>query len=339
MEHILSTGGRDLPTERKESAVQTEAFTWHASWIWGEGEDWPRNEWRCFRREFEWHHGDHGSAEVTITADARYVLYVNGVLCGRGPNRSWPFELNYHVHEVGHLLHSGRNTLAVLVISYGVATFAYLPGRGGLLAQLESVHYEADGSYLRKELIVGTDASWQTALHDGYERRSARMSCQLGFAEQMDVSCWNDRWQGVDTLPLEEQGIWTPARIIGTPGDAPWECLVASDIPELTEQEVWPVRVESLKEASLVYWTHVLDVREAMEPTSRMHANPVSFAVMSQRSFGQVAKPKRLSDFSARSMLFAASRLTAHITLHQIWRENGRAGFSRLDCSRERIFC
>ena len=83
MDHILSTGGSHLTAARKVTAE--EAFTWRASWIWGEGEDWPRNEWRCFRREFELQEWEYGSAEVTITADARYVLYVNGVLCGRGP--------------------------------------------------------------------------------------------------------------------------------------------------------------------------------------------------------------------------------------------------------------
>ncbi|MBY0218071.1 family 78 glycoside hydrolase catalytic domain [Paenibacillus illinoisensis] len=276
MDHILSTGGSHLTAARKVTAE--EAFTWRASWIWGEGEDWPRNEWRCFRREFELQEWEYGSAEVTITADARYVLYVNGVLCGRGPNRSWPFELNYHVHEVGHLLRTGRNVLAVLVISYGVATFTYLPGRGGLLAQLESVHRASDGILPRREFILGSDESWQTALHAGYERRSARMSCQLGFAEQVDASRWDEGWVGAEAFSYPEDDGWTAARIIGTPGIAPWENLIPSDIPELTEQEVWPVRVESVKEVSLVSWTHVLDVREAMDPGSRMHANPVSFA-------------------------------------------------------------
>ncbi|WP_336781828.1 family 78 glycoside hydrolase catalytic domain [Paenibacillus illinoisensis] len=276
MNHTLSTGGSDLPAAIKVTAE--EAFTWRASWIWGEGEDWPRNEWRCFRREFELQEWEYGSAEVTITADARYVLYVNGVLCGRGPNRSWPFELNYHVHEVGHLLRTGRNVLAVLVISYGVATFTYLPGRGGLLAQLESVHRASDGILPRREFILGSDESWQTALHAGYERRSARMSCQLGFAEQVDASRWDEGWVGAEALSYPEDDGWTAARIIGTPGIAPWENLIPSDIPELTEQEVWPIRVESVKDVSLVSWTHVLDVREAMDPGSRMHANPVSFA-------------------------------------------------------------
>lgn len=277
MDQTLTAGGRELPIKEKEGS--TDHFVWQASWIWGGSEDWPRNEWRCFRKAFTLRQWEHESAEITITADARYVLYVNGILCGRGPNRSWPFELNYHVHEVGHLLRPGVNTLAVLVMSYGTATFSYVPGRGGLLAQLEQVHFDTDGTSQQRELIAATDASWCTAPYAGYERRAARMSCQLGFTEQVDARQWKREWFGAaeHAASIEESG-WTAARVIAKAGDAPWVKLIPSDIPELTEQEVWPVRVESLKETALISWSHVLDVREAMDPGSRMHANPVSFA-------------------------------------------------------------
>ncbi|WP_340021477.1 family 78 glycoside hydrolase catalytic domain [Paenibacillus sp. FSL K6-1096] len=256
---------------------------WTASWIWGGPEDWPRNEWRCFRREVELAAWQGGSAELSITADARYVLYVNGVLCGRGPARSWPEQLSYHVHEVGHLLHSGRNTVAVLVISFGTATFAYVPGRGGLLAQLDTVEAAPDtagdsdsGGEVRR-FVLGTDASWLTAAHGGYERRAPRMSCQLGFAERVDGQRWHPDWAG----PLAEAELdaaWEPARVTAGPGEGPWTALVPSSLPELTEQEVWPVRVESLKSVKPVSWTAFLDVRQAMEPGAALHANPVSFA-------------------------------------------------------------
>jgi len=242
---------------------------WNASWIWGGAEDWPRNEWRCFRREFDLRAWTGAAAELAITADARYVLYVNGELCGRGPGRSWPSELSYDVYEVGHLLRSGTNTIAVLVISFGVATFAYLPGRGGLLAELASI-----GPAGETTVLAGTDDSWHTAPYGGYERRAPRMSCQLGFAEQVDGREREESW-------LEsgfEAASWERARVIGQPGDAPWTALVPSAIPPLTEETKWPVRVESLKRVKPVAWTAFLDIRNAMEPGSVRHANRVSFA-------------------------------------------------------------
>ena len=103
---------------------------WQASWIWGTGAESPRNEWRCFRKTFR--PSTNQEIRLKITADSRYVLYVNGNQVGRGPVRSWPFELAYDEYPIGHLLKAGEdNTIAVLVMNYGVATFQYLLGRGG----------------------------------------------------------------------------------------------------------------------------------------------------------------------------------------------------------------
>ncbi|MBU5352185.1 family 78 glycoside hydrolase catalytic domain [Paenibacillus barcinonensis] len=259
---------------------EERTFDWKAHWIWGGSEKLPRNEWRCFRREFELQEWEGSSAQVTITADARYVLYVNGIQCGRGPNRSWPFELDYHVHEVGHLLHAGSNTLAIIVISYGVATFSYVPGRGGLLAQLDSVVYGIEEQVKYRNNIISTDCSWQTAIHAGHEPRSPRMSCQLAFSEQMDGRLWNNEWlaAGFNKTNSSSDMLWENAIIIGEPGDSPWLNLKPSDIPDLTEQEVWPVRVESFKEVTPISRTCFLDIRQAMEPAGSDHANPVTFA-------------------------------------------------------------
>ncbi|MBB6635057.1 family 78 glycoside hydrolase catalytic domain [Cohnella thailandensis] len=242
-------------------------IAWQAQWIWGGEEDRPRNEWRCFRRSFELPDQGVQEARISITADSRYVLYVNGILSGRGPVRSWPSEQSYNVHEVGHLLRQGTNTIAVLVISYGLSTFQYLLGKGGLLAQLEA-ETNAGASF-----VLGTDESWRTASHKGYDRRSPRMSCQLGFSESVDAGLWDDGWTGGES-DLPE---WENARTVGRPGDEPWPSLKPSAIPPLTEETVWPVRAESLKRVEAVSWTTALDIRNAMDPDSIRHANRVSF--------------------------------------------------------------
>ncbi|MBW7459293.1 hypothetical protein K0U00_35095, partial [Paenibacillus sepulcri] len=91
---------------------------WSAQWIWGGEEESPRNEWRCFRRNFEVPENP-GETELRISADSRYVLYINGTQVGRGPVRSWPKEQFYDTYEVGHLLKAGRsNTIAVLVMHF-----------------------------------------------------------------------------------------------------------------------------------------------------------------------------------------------------------------------------
>ncbi|MFB9275684.1 family 78 glycoside hydrolase catalytic domain [Cohnella cellulosilytica] len=248
--------------------MKQEQRKWRAEWIGDGGEGGARNEWRCYRREFELPEAA-AAAEIAITADARYVLFVNGTLCGRGPVRSWPAEQSYNTHSVGHLLRKGTNTIAVLVISYGLSTFQYILGRGGLLAELEA-SLAGGGSF-----AIGTDASWETAQHAGYDRRTPRMSCQLGFSESVDARLSDGGWTTTGGTGAEQ---WKPARTIGRPGCDPWPKLVPSDIPSLTEEPVWPVRVESLKRVRPVSWTTALDIRNAMLPDSVGHANPVAFA-------------------------------------------------------------
>ncbi|MDQ1914624.1 family 78 glycoside hydrolase catalytic domain [Paenibacillus sp. GD4] len=242
-------------------------MTWKARWIWTGEEESPRNEWRCFRKQFRY--ADECAsrqARIRITADSRYVLYVNGTLIGRGPVRSWPFELPYDEFEIGHLLTAGEdNTIAVMVMHYGAPTFQYLRGRGGLLAQVES----ACGD--RWEVIAATDSSWATAVHAGYDNRSSRISCQLPFTEVIDSRLWDEAW----TRNGSAGAGWGRATEIGEVGMEPWTKLVPRDIPALTEELVYPVRVESLSRVTPRSWGVVLDLRNHFVPGSEYHANNI----------------------------------------------------------------
>ncbi|AFH62964.1 family 78 glycoside hydrolase catalytic domain [Paenibacillus caseinilyticus] len=245
---------------------------WEASWIWGGTEASPRNVWRCFRRTFTAPGEGWDEALLSITADSRYVCYVNGTRIGRGPVRCWTFEQRYDTYAVGHLLKAGEiNTIAVLVMHYGVATFSYTLGRGGLLAQLDWREQEGPAELPS----LGTDDAWTTALHRGYDVRSPRMSCQLGFAERVDARLWDEQWTHKE---FDKQATeWPQAVIIGPPGTSPWSQIKPRDIPLLTEEAMWPVRVESLKRVQTPQWTTHIDVRNAMVPDSIAHANHAAY--------------------------------------------------------------
>jgi len=241
------------------------AMDWNAEWIWARGPESPRNEWRCFRRNFIAGENAEG-ASIRITADSRYVLYVNGERVGRGPVRSWPFELAYDEYEVGHLLRAGEeNVIAVLVMHYGISTFQYLRGRGGVLVELRLPGEPSPA--------IKTDGTWRTALHEGYDRRSPRISCQLAFTEVHDARKGDDRW----VRPGFDDTGWEAAQVIGPAGMEPWSRLVPRDIPYLTEEIVYPARVEELSAVVPVPWSAVLDLRTIMVPDSVNHANPVDF--------------------------------------------------------------
>ncbi|WP_240633011.1 family 78 glycoside hydrolase catalytic domain [Paenibacillus montanisoli] len=242
---------------------------WQASWIWDSGEESPRNAWRCFRKTFDYRQIDgNREAKVKLTADTRYVLYVNGTQVGRGPVRSWPFELAYDEYDIGHLLQNGAaNTIAVLVVHAGIATFQSLRERGGLLLQLET----GSGAVIER-----TDASWKTSVHLAYDASSSRISCQLPFTERYDARSWSDAW----TEASFDDSAWEQATAIGSAGMAPWTSLVPRSIPYLTEEPVYPARVEELSFVRPVPWSAVFDVRTMLVPDSVNHANPITFVAM-----------------------------------------------------------
>ncbi|HEY0827849.1 MAG TPA: family 78 glycoside hydrolase catalytic domain [Bacilli bacterium] len=246
----------------------TTKTDWQAQWIWNEGEASPRNEWWCFRKTFEvpirgWDH-----AQLALTADSRYVLYVNGKQVGRGPVRSWPTEQFYDTYDIGYLLKPGQeNTLAVLVLHFGVSNFYYLRGRGGLLAQLELMLGD------KAVEIVATDASWKTTAHLGQDPRSGRMSCQQAFAERIDARAFDLSWMNMTF----DDHTWSNASEIGSVGMEPWTQLIPRDIPFLTEEVFYPVRIESLSRIKPVAWSAAVNLRNQMVPDSVNHANMVGY--------------------------------------------------------------
>jgi hypothetical protein len=64
---------------------------------------------------------------LRLSADSRYVLWVNGAEVGRGPIRSQPRRLRYDEHDIAPYLRPGRNVVAVLVTYYGHANSFWQP--------------------------------------------------------------------------------------------------------------------------------------------------------------------------------------------------------------------
>lgn len=263
---------------------QQDNLQWDAKWIWGGDVASPRNEWWCFRKTFEVPLDGWNKGNVSITADSRYALYVNGVQVGRGPVRSWPFEQSYDTYDIAHLLRPGQaNTLAVLVQHFGLSTFYYVRGRGGLLVQLDltadggNVAVGAEGvdkTDTDVALRIVTDRTWKTTRHLGQDSRASRMSCQHAFTERIAAAAWDEHW--ID--PVFADSEWDDAHVVGEVGCAPWTTLKPRDIPPLTEGALYPVRIESLNRVVPLVWTSNLDLRCQMVPGCEDDANEYVYA-------------------------------------------------------------
>jgi len=178
------------------------------------------------------------AADVHVSADGRYQLYVNGQRIGRGPARSTQAFQTADPYDLTPYLRPGRNVIAALVHSYGRNTAWYeLPiweqarafGCGGFFLQGELV---TDGGVV----TLDTDASWRHLVAEAWERDTP--GCSLGFVEVYDARRAPQGWADVG---FDDTG-WEAAEVLRVParnfaGDVvPFPALTVRDIPPLMEE-------------------------------------------------------------------------------------------------------
>jgi alpha-L-rhamnosidase len=227
---------------------------WKANWIWDRSGEHPRNQWTCFRRTFTVS-SEYEIAKLSLSADTKYFVYVNGELIGSGPVRGWTSEWHYDQYELSNL-RKGENVIAIVVNHYGMGTMQYIEGRGGLIAQLEFYH---------QGQIIGhllTDERWKTATHDGFIKQSVKMSNCLSWAEIFNANLFDYDWVH---LSFDDSG-WADAEIIGPHGIIPWKNLIPRDIPHLTNEPIFPQSVLSLKEVKPVSQHFSIDLKPTFFP-------------------------------------------------------------------------
>ena len=254
-----------------------EVAAWMAKWIWIDGtrgkghgaseNGLPRNFYLCARKTFDVPK-DLQTATLRITADARYVLFVNGQRIGNGPIRGWQHSWFYDTYDLTPYLHPGeRNAIGVLVIQPGETNFQYPLGRGGLLAQLDMTTKRG------RKITVATDRTWRVMPHPAYDRRSPRISCQQGFVEHYDGT--RDEGRGASDWAKADfdDSKWQRAVELGKVGIAPWKKLVPRNIPFLTMEPVYPIRILRVRTIEPPEIVHSIDLRPNLIPGDRL-SNP-----------------------------------------------------------------
>lgn len=153
-----------------------------AKWIYlkdcGEG-----NRYVKFRKEFNY---NSGAAKLSVSADSRYALYINGEFAGAGPVRAYPDYYKYDEYDITGYLVKGKNVIAVLVNSFGASTFQYLQRPGGLIASIDF-----------SDKTIVTNTSWFCGIAEEYVSFTPRISCQQHFEEQVDMTLY-DGWKEIN---------------------------------------------------------------------------------------------------------------------------------------------
>ena len=144
-----ASGQSQLPSELK-------AQLWPAKWI--TSDDAPaRDEAVLYFRK----HVELASAPrryvVNVSADNRFVLYVNGQRAGIGPARSDLAHWHYETFDVAPLLKSGDNVFAAVVWNFGA---------GSALAQISDRTAFLLGGASEAENAVNTGTDWDVAVEN-----------------------------------------------------------------------------------------------------------------------------------------------------------------------------
>ena len=161
-------------------------------------------------------------AELHVTADAKYCLYINGKFVHFGPARGfqshWPFD---RIDAVPYL-RPGRNVIAALLYTFGIGNYTYsCAGEYGFL--LSGSAGDAD---------LSTNETWKGRIAPGYLFAVARGSGQYGFQEFFDFRQAQDNW----FAPEYDDSDWPEdlSPYMRIAGAMPWHCFEERNLPLLT---------------------------------------------------------------------------------------------------------
>ncbi|GIP39478.1 hypothetical protein J31TS4_27580 [Paenibacillus sp. J31TS4] len=207
---------------------------WQAEWIWNKLPEGTPNVYLEARKSFVLD-AEPLRANLFLSANQEYLVYLNGNEIGRGPSPSdqqWKY---YDEYEVGEYLHKGENVLAVVTYNFGTKDIVtgQMQGPGGVLAELA---IESAASVL----TIATDSAWKVRRSPRWVEQVSRQHQWGGFREIYRVDR-EDGWQQVDY----DDTSWEHAVVVERPGaaDARWPRLLPREIPPLHRELLKPQAV------------------------------------------------------------------------------------------------
>ena len=158
-----------------------------------------------------------------ITADSRYVLWINSKLVSRGPSRSNPCNQIIDVIDITNNIVEGENIICVLVYQPGYSHFSYIHrATSGLLA-----YFFIDNK------CITTDNSWKVSKDPSFDSNVPRQSIYQNGIEKKDLRL-EDKW----LLNGYDCSNWEQSKIIAEPYDYPWINFSLRSLPILKEKIV-----------------------------------------------------------------------------------------------------
>ncbi len=170
-------------------------------------------------------------AELLITADQSYQLYINETYVCRGPARGYQANWPCDVVDIAPFLQLGKNIICIRAYNPGLSTYQYLSqGSAGVLLA---------GKVAGVEIL--SDRTWLSRRQEGLDRDMVTSSSQLFSQESIDLRLESQDWTRLDWNPPPES--WVGPRVTQRFDVLPWPNLSERGIPLLKEEVVLPKRI------------------------------------------------------------------------------------------------
>jgi alpha-L-rhamnosidase len=182
-----------------------------ARWIWYPSGRCLQNTFVLFRRELVVT-GRVIQARGWISADSRYLLWVNGKRIQWGPAPCDPRFLEADPIDLSGHLEQGTNVLGAQVLFYGQGDGTCPAGKPGFLFWLEVE--TSDGAVHR----VGSDGSWLSCLARAWRSGQYKRSFVRALQEEFDARKHLEDWSAPSSPPDED---WLAAMVLDNPPDKP----------------------------------------------------------------------------------------------------------------------
>jgi alpha-L-rhamnosidase len=144
---------------------------------------------------------------VHVSADRRFIFYVNGQRIGTGPAAGDLPHWRYETFDLAPALHPGQNLLAATVWNFGIySAVAHLSDRTAFLVQGDT----------QQETAADTNASWSVAVEPGITPIPRANNGRLDYmaaspGEALDAAKYGWNWQSTADTKLDPTLAWQPA--------------------------------------------------------------------------------------------------------------------------------
>jgi len=231
--------------------------SWHAGWVTHPTAPLREPIVLHFKRALDLTSAP-SSYVVRVSADNRFILYVNGNRVGDGPARGDLTHWRYERFDIAPLLKAGKNLITATVWNFGVyAPLAQFSDRTAFL--LESEEKGASGISTPKGWLVEEE----NGVHPlGRDKVTLQTYFASGPGEELDASkydwSWNSGAESKNWVPVGSpmrDSIFPvfEAHSADTTGDNPWG-LIPDELPNMAYEDTSPgtvVRAELSQGASV----------------------------------------------------------------------------------------